>query len=81
MTTGERLSLGRRLERLDPFRGPCGICGGPDARHRVWESLRTPNTAAVAARWMSVSVGLVRLVRKHSDRTLVAAGRLARCRP
>jgi hypothetical protein len=28
-----------RLNALFTFRGPCGICGGPDARHRLWDSL------------------------------------------
>lgn len=23
------------LDLVGPFRGPCGICGGPDARHRT----------------------------------------------
>jgi hypothetical protein len=22
-----------------PYRGACGFCGGPDARHRVWDSI------------------------------------------
>jgi hypothetical protein len=27
------------LNRLYPKRGPCAICGGPDARHRLWDSI------------------------------------------
>jgi hypothetical protein len=27
------------LGLLGPFRGPCGLCGGPDARHRVGDAL------------------------------------------
>ena len=27
------------LDGLFPFRGPCGLCGGPDARHRVWDAM------------------------------------------
>jgi hypothetical protein len=28
------------LDEVDgPFRGPCGICGGPDARHRMWDAI------------------------------------------
>jgi hypothetical protein len=23
-----------------PYRGPCGICGGPDARHRLFDCMR-----------------------------------------
>ncbi len=37
-------ALARMLARLDarfPKRGPCGICGGPDARHRLWDSIET----------------------------------------
>lgn len=28
------------LDELFPFRGPCGFCGLPDARHRLWDTLR-----------------------------------------
>lgn len=27
------------LDRLFPPRGLCGLCGGPDARHRLWDVL------------------------------------------
>lgn len=27
------------IDRLMPYRGKCGVCGGPDARHRVIDSI------------------------------------------
>ena len=27
------------LDLVGPFRGECGICGGPDARHRVADAV------------------------------------------
>jgi len=27
------------LEEWFPFRGACGVCGGVDARHRLWDTL------------------------------------------
>ncbi len=36
-----RTNTGRYPKALDaimPFRGPCGFCGGPDARHRIVEA-------------------------------------------
>lgn len=27
------------LDVLGPFRGPCGLCGGPDQRHRVADAI------------------------------------------
>ena len=77
-TRQQMLALGRRVEALDPWRGECGLCGGPDARHRLWDSLRTPETPQKNAHWMGVGVALVRLVRAHTDRTLVAASRAVR---
>jgi hypothetical protein len=29
-----------RLDILVPPRGPCGFCGGPDARHRLFDAIR-----------------------------------------
>lgn len=79
MTTAERRALGRRLNRLDPWRGACAFCGSPDARHRLWDSLRVvPEPAAYTARWFSVPLALVRLVRRYPDRTLSAASKTVR---
>lgn len=33
------------LDLVGPFRGPCGICGGPDARHRLFDSLQEAHRA------------------------------------
>lgn len=41
-----------------PPRGPCGICGGPDARHRIVDAIRSSHKAgdsvADLARWYEV---------------------------
>jgi hypothetical protein len=36
----------QKLDRFFPFRGPCGICGGPDARHRLWDAIQDRYGAA-----------------------------------
>ena len=28
------------LDKWWPPRGPCGFCNGPDARHRVWDTIQ-----------------------------------------
>lgn len=28
------------LDLVGPLRGPCGICGGPDARHRMFDAIQ-----------------------------------------
>jgi len=60
-----------RLDRIRPPRGPCGICGGHDARHRIWDSIddqsRTSDGVAGTARWLHVTVAEVRLVRAAFD--------------
>lgn len=35
----ESARASRRPARWWPFRGPCGFCGGPDARHRLWDAI------------------------------------------
>ena len=27
------------LDKWFPPRGPCGLCGHPDARHRIWDAI------------------------------------------
>lgn len=34
-----------RLDELVKYRGPCAFCGGPDARHRLFDNIRE-NAAA-----------------------------------
>jgi hypothetical protein len=54
---------------IAPYRGPCAICGGPDARHRLFDSLRVDTgTDAEAAREYRVPVLLVRIVRAQKRR-------------
>jgi len=28
-----------KYDLVGPFRGPCGLCGGPDARHRMYDAI------------------------------------------
>lgn len=54
-----------RLDERWPHRGPCGLCGGPDARHRLWDSMDVHGRlegVAVAARDFGVSTADIRLV-------------------
>ena len=54
---------------IEPFRGPCAFCGGPDARHRLFDSLRDdPQPAAETADEYNVPVLLVRVVRAQKRR-------------
>jgi hypothetical protein len=34
-----RIVLPASLEQVFPYRGPCGFCGDPDARHRVLDAI------------------------------------------
>ena len=34
------MDLNRSLDQYFPFRGPCAICGHPDARHRLFDAIR-----------------------------------------
>jgi len=60
-----------RLDAYEPFRGPCGMCGCPDARHRMWDALdgqaRSPDGIRGTARWMGVPVAYVRDVVRAYD--------------
>lgn len=37
------------VERAIPWSGPCGLCGGPDARHRVLDTIHERITAGEPA--------------------------------
>ena len=59
------------IDRAMPYRGRCGICGGPDARHREWDAWRgmfrrayrsSPPAVRTIARWHDRPVALVRAV-------------------
>ena len=39
------MSLPKWLDKHLPPRGPCGICGGPDARHRIIDAIRARYSA------------------------------------
>ena len=51
------------LDALGPYRGPCGICGGPDARHRLADAiadrLRAGESAEAVALDYEVQAGVV----------------------
>ena len=36
--SADRLA-GENFDLVGPFRGPCGLCGGPDARHRLYDAV------------------------------------------
>lgn len=36
---------GAQINAAMPYRGRCGMCGGPDARHREWDSWRGQHRA------------------------------------
>jgi len=60
-----------RLERLRPPYGPCGICGGPDARHRMWDAMegqsRTSDGITGTAIDLCVTKSEIRAVRAAYD--------------
>ena len=33
------------LDLVGPYRGECGICGGPDARHRLFDAIQEQQRA------------------------------------
>lgn len=39
MSTEARVVLPEPVETAMPWRGPCGLCGGPDARHRILDAI------------------------------------------
>ncbi len=53
------LTLPKWIDAEMPFRGPCALCGAPDARHRVtdaiWEAWNAGDSLADVARDFSVS--------------------------
>ena len=46
------------LDILRPFNGPCGICGGPDQRHRLADSLIEAHRAGDSAEFLADIYGL-----------------------
>jgi len=59
------------LDRWYLYRGPCGICGRPDARHRLWDSIidevRTTGDESGAANLYDVpsDEAMAMLIRLH----------------
>lgn len=39
------MNIPAALDAYFPRRGPCAFCGGPDARHRVWDAIRERRAA------------------------------------
>ena len=58
----------KKIAELDKFYapcGPCGICGGPDKRHRLWDVMMdSPESDEQFASAYEVDVGHVRAVRQ-----------------
>jgi len=61
------------LRLVGPYRGKCGICGGPDARHRVAdaiaEQVRAGDSPESVADDFGVEVASVRFLAEHWDAT------------
>lgn len=57
------------LDKHLPPRGPCALCGGPDARHRVVDSIRDSvkagDSIASVARDFELPVSFVRRLVKE----------------
>ena len=47
----------RTLDDYFPPCGPCGICGGPDKRHRLWDAIRDRFRAGETAREIADDLG------------------------
>jgi len=59
------------LTLIGPYQGPCGICGGPDARHRVADSIaeqvRAGDSPERVADDFGVDLAAVRFLAEHWD--------------
>lgn len=65
MATVDTMLHNAELDELFPPRGPCGLCGHPDARHRIWDMiLDSPESDRDAADEYGVSVAAVEAVRR-----------------
>lgn len=55
--------LPKWIDRELPFRGPCRLCGGPDARHRItdaiWEAWQAGDSLGSLAEDYGVSESFV----------------------
>jgi hypothetical protein len=64
--------MSKRLDEYFPYCGPCCICGGPDARHRIWDSITgmsaTGDSAENIAEEFDLPVKAVQLVLQRCDR-------------
>ena len=65
------MSLPEHIEAWFPHRGPCGICGGPDARHRTFDSIaekvHAGDSIEDVADDYEVPVGVVSWIAMHWD--------------
>lgn len=46
------------IDRLLPYRGPCAFCGGPDARHRIFDAIVDRFNAGEAIEEIADDLGL-----------------------
>ena len=51
-------SASNSFDALEPFHGPCGICGGPDARHRVVDAIASRLRAGESVESVAEDYGL-----------------------
>ena len=52
----------RIAEAARPLTGPCGFCGSPDSRHRVWDAMRGMHAAGDPIAWVAEEYGTTRAV-------------------
>ena len=54
------------LDRWFPPRGACGICGHPDARHRLWDAIigSAGDSDETTARWYDYPVEAIQAVKR-----------------
>ena len=61
-----------KYDLVGPFRGPCGLCGGPDARHRMFDVIHERVAAGEGEEDVAEDYGLsadtVRAIAAHSIR-------------
>ena len=46
------------LAALFPYQGRCAFCGGPDARHRLWDSIKDNAEAGDPPEWAAAEYSL-----------------------
>ena len=67
----DRFNLPPEIDAAIPYSGPCGLCGGPEARHRVLDTIaervRAGEYLAAVAWDYNLSVPIVAAIVEHWD--------------